>query len=75
MSVDYDICCHAHKERVSICSDGVSGPLLQCDRSLAAFIITHRACDLCVIDEHNESHDDYKEWGLRNWEELLRYEA
>jgi len=75
MSVDYDIACHVHKERVSICSDGMSGPLLQCDRSLAAFIVTHRNCILGIIDEHDESCGDYKEWGKRNWEKFLKYEV
>ena len=42
MSVDYDLVCHECKERVALCSDGFSGPLTQCNRSMAAFAITHR---------------------------------
>lgn len=73
MSVDYDLVCHVHQEKVSICSDGMSGPLLQCDRSLAAFAITHRDCDLNVIDEHNRGCGNYKEWDESNYKSLMRY--
>ena len=73
MSVDYDLVCHTHKERVSLCSDGVSGPLTQCNRSMAAFSITHRKCNLNIIDEHCEGYDNYSEWDLDNWEEKLHY--
>ena len=73
MSVDYELVCHKHKERVSICSDGLSGPLLQCDRSLSAFSITHRKCDLNIIHEDNDSCDEYLEWNLKNWEERINY--
>jgi len=74
MSVDYDLVCHKHKEKVDLCSDGFSGPLTQCDKSMAAFAITHCACDLNIIDEHNEDCDEYDEWHIKNWEEKLNYE-
>ena len=74
MSVDYDLACHKHKELVALCSDGYSGPMTQCDWSLAGFSITHRKCDLNIIDEHNEDCDDYKRWYNANWKELLSYD-
>jgi len=74
MSVDYDLVCHNHKEKVDLCSDGFSGPLTQCDRSMAAFSITHRHCNLNIIDEHNENFDDYIEWNKGNWEDKLIYD-
>ena len=64
MSVDYELVCHRHKEKVSICSDGFSGPLLQCDKSLSKFCITHRNCDIRIISEDNESCDFYKTWDI-----------
>jgi hypothetical protein len=75
MSVDYDLVCHKHKECVSLCSDGMSGPLTNCDKSMAAFAITHRDCDLKVLDEHQmELCEDYEEWGLNNWKDNLKYD-
>jgi len=81
MSVDYDLVCKNHQELVSICSDGFSGPLSQCNRSLAAFVITHRNCILSVADENDpippqddDEDETYKEWNLENWEKLLRYD-
>ena len=74
MSVEYYLVCHKHKEKVWACSDGFSGPLLQCDRSLAAFVITHRNCNIAIIDEHNEECDNYTEWHNGDWNELLNYE-
>jgi len=75
MSVDYDLVCHECKERVALCSDGFSGPLTQCDRSMAAFAITHRQCSLDIIDENCDDFDDYKDWDITNWKELLSYET
>jgi hypothetical protein len=74
MSVEYYIFCETHNQSVSICSDGLSGPLLQCDRSLAAFVITHRNCKLTILDEHNEEHEDRLEWDKTNWKQLINYE-
>jgi len=74
MSTDYDIACHEHKEKVSICSDGFSGPLMQSDKATAAFCITHRDCNLRMISEHDDSCDDYKEWMLSTWSEDLNYD-
>ncbi len=73
MSVDYDLVCHKHRDRVSICSDGCSGPLLQCDKSLAAFVITHEKCVLAVLNEHNEDFHDYREFDSQNWKDCLDY--
>ena len=74
MSVDYDLACHKCKERVSICSDGFSGPLMQSDKSLAAFTIHHRNCALSVISESVEDFDDYRWWDLANWKDTFSYE-
>jgi len=75
MSVDYTLVCHDHHEKVSICSDGLSGPMLQCDRSLAAFVITHRKCSLSVADEDNDwIVEAYLEWDATNWDAQLRYD-
>jgi len=74
MSVDYALVCGDHKEKARICSDGVSGPLLQCDRSLAAFVITHRKCSLLVFDEVDTMADDFFEWDMSNWSDKLRYD-
>lgn len=76
MSVDYDLVCHRHKEKMLVCSDGFSGPLTQLTgtRTLAAFIITHRNCDLSVIDEHIEDYDDYTDWDEIDWQDLITYD-
>ena len=74
MSVEYYIFCEKHNQHVWTCSDGLSGPLLQCDRSLAAFIITHRNCKLSVFDEHDETHEGSFEWSKVNWKYMLNYE-
>ena len=75
MSVEYELVCHRHKERFWVCSDGVSGPVNQLDnnKKLAAFIITHRKCDLHVIDEFNEVCDDYRQADDVEWDKLLVY--
>jgi len=73
MSVEYYLICHKHKEIVHVCSDGLSGPQLQCDKSLAAFSIQHNKCQINIIDENDESCDTYKEWHKNNWKELLTY--
>lgn len=74
MSVDYELVCHKHRERVSLCTDGMSGPMLHCDKSLAAFSITHRGCCLSVIDEHDNSLDEYLEWDAGDCMERLDYD-
>jgi hypothetical protein len=73
MSVDYDLVCHSHSEKVSICCDGMSGPMINGCKSVAAFCITHRDCDLNIIDEHNEDCDDYSVWYDENWKVRLSY--
>ena len=73
MSVDYDLVCHKHKEKVDLCSDGFSGPQTQCDRSMPAFAITHKKCELSIVSEHDDTIDDYKEWNISNYKELLTY--
>lgn len=76
MSVKYYLVCHKHKEKIWTCSDGFSGPRNQLtgNRTLAAFIITHRECDIRIIDEYNEECEEYKEWSELEWEEMLNYE-
>lgn len=74
MSVDYSLVCHKHKEQVDVCSDGLSGPLLQCDRSLAAFCITHRNCELNIVAEYEDAFEQYKTWNKATWKILLDYE-
>jgi hypothetical protein len=74
MSVDYFLVCHKHKEKVYTCSDGLSGPLLQCDRSLASFCITHRDCNLRIVDEDVDRVCKYEEWDGTNWKSLLTYD-
>lgn len=74
MSVDYKLVCHKHKESVSICSDGFSGPLLQCDRSLAYFCITHRMCDLMIAEEQSHAYDEYAEWEWPDCKDALTYD-
>jgi len=73
MSVDYDLACKKHKERVLLCSDGMSGPLPQGGKIMAAFSITHRHCDLFIIEEQTEGYEDYIEWMDGDWEEKLSY--
>ena len=77
MSVEFYLVCHKHKERLWVCSDGLSGPLTQLsdNRTLAAFIITHRNCELSVIDENNEGYEDYIKWDESDYKDLLRYDA
>lgn len=76
MSVDFYLVCKKHKHKVLACSDGMSGPMNQCDWSLACFLITHRDCELNVIDEHMDEDDfeDFIEWDSDNREELLNYD-
>jgi len=74
MSVEYYLACHDHKDKVWTCSDGISGPMNQCDWSLAGFVVTHRNCQLSVIDEHNEDCDDYTKWDEEDWQSLLTYD-
>ena len=74
MSVDYDLVCRKHKEKVGLCSDGLSGPITQCDRSMAAFSITHRGCELSIVTEQDDSVDKFDDWLLCNWEDKLNYE-
>ena len=74
MSVEYYLVCKKHSERTWVCSDGMSGPLPQNERASSAFIITHRNCDLAVIDENDEGHDNYVEWENSNWSSRLRYD-
>jgi len=73
MSTDYELVCNKHKERVDICTDGMSGPMTNCDRAMPAFCITHSNCSLNIVSEHDDSCDDYEEWALGNWKEKLNY--
>lgn len=71
MSVDYKLVCHTHKESVDICTDGLGGPKLFCDKSLAYFCIAHRACSLMIAEEQSYAYDEYEEWDEGNREEFL----
>ncbi len=77
MSVEYFLVCHKHESSVWTCSDGFSGPQLQCDRSFAAFVITHQGCDIKIVDENHfiddPKYEKYTEWNKENWPKLLRY--
>ena len=77
MSVEYYLVCHKHKDKFWTCSDGMSGPVNQLDSSkkLASFLITHRNCDLNIIDEHDESCDDYRDADEMKWDDLIRYDT
>jgi len=74
MSTDYSLYCKAHNESVSVCSDGLSGPMLQCDKSLAMFVITHRNCELTVFDEGSDLGESSLEWGKSNRSGLFSYD-
>jgi len=74
MSVEYYLYCESHNQSVWVCSDGLSGPLLQGDKSLAAFIIAHRNCKLSVFDENSDDPEDVLEWDTANWKELFNHE-
>lgn len=73
MSVEYYLVCDRHRGFVHTCSDGLSGPLLQCDKSLAAFVISHRCCGLRVAQEDAEPKN-YTEWTAENWQDLMSYD-
>lgn len=78
MSIEYYLICKKHKELVWCCSDGFSGPVLQCDRTLAAFVITHRNCSISIIDEYEkeemEETGKYRCCHDENWQDILSYE-
>jgi len=61
MSVDYDLVCHKHKERVSAATDGLSGRHMNCNDGIAVFCINHRNCDIHISDENDEQTEEYKE--------------
>ena len=75
MSVEYYLVCHKHKSKFWTCSDGFSGPVNQLDSSkkLASFIITHKCCDLNVIDENNDDCDDYESADELDWKDIVKY--
>ncbi len=74
MSTDYSLTCHSHRERVDLCSDGMSGPLLQADKTLAFFAITHQECSLAAVWEHDDAVNEYLEWSPETREELFTYD-
>ena len=61
-----------------MCSDGMSGPQFQIwdHKKQAAFMITHRHCDLNVIDEfeQDESCEHYSNLEQGSWKYHLRCE-
>ena len=76
MSTDYELVCKKHKHRCDISTDGMSGPMLNCDKALPFFVVTHSNCELTVMNEHqldHEEYDDYVEWFASNRNELLDY--
>jgi len=73
MSLDYYLVCHVHKEKVSICCDGLSGPMINGCKSVAAFCIAHCNCGLNIVDEHNEVSEEYPEWHDENWKDMIGY--
>jgi hypothetical protein len=76
MSVEYYLKCDKHKEYCHCSSDGLSGPLNQVDRSFPHFVISHRNCDLRVIDEHQVDDDNFDslEIDITNYEEFFSYD-
>ena len=77
MSTEYYLVCNKHKHKVHVCSDGLSGPMNQCDWSLAYFLITNRDCELRLIDEHEEEEQpfcDYIEFDEENKKDLIDYD-
>jgi len=74
MSVDYCLYCKKHNESVSVCSDGLSGPLLQCDKSLAMFVITHSLCELTVFDDDSDLGETSLGWNKKNMDGLFCYD-
>jgi hypothetical protein len=75
VSVEYYLLCEKHKQYVHACSDGFSGPLLQCDKSLAYFVITHRGCAITIINEHvEEDLVEYIRVTNQNKDSLFSYE-
>jgi len=77
MSTEYYLACDQHRELVWACSDGLSGPLLQCDRTFAAFVVTHMKCALNVVSEHEVDappFDDYRQCHDETWEAILDYD-
>ena len=76
MSIEYYLKCDTHKEYCHCSSNGLSGPLNQVDRSFPHFIITHRGCELSVIDEHrldSGNWDSYLEIDMSNYEAFFSY--
>ena len=77
MSTEYYLVCDKHKHIGHICSDGFSGPMLQCGWEIAGFIVQHSRCDIKIIDEHHleDCHEDYIDWReVEDWKELMTYE-
>ena len=78
MSTDYHLFCGKCNEIVDISTDGMSGPMLNCDWSLAYFVVTHRHCELEILSEHEYDPEDEpfvntKEWNKENKKDLLDY--
>lgn len=77
MSTDYELVCKKHKHRCDISTDGMSGPMLNCGKSLAFFVVTHCNCDLVIMSEHqldDDYYDTFVEWNKDNCKELLDYD-
>lgn len=77
MSTDYELVCKKHKHRCDISTDGMSGPMFNCDKALPFFTITHRDCKLIIMSEHqldDDYYDTFTEWTADNRKELLDYE-
>lgn len=86
MSTEFYVVCEKHKHISWACSDGFSGPMLQCGWYMAGFLISHRNCSLSVIDEHEldnildnsgaeEIEEIYLEWNKENWKQIMTYEG
>jgi hypothetical protein len=77
MSVDFELVCKKHKARCDISTDGMSGPMFNCDKALPFFCVTHQLCDIRIMSEHeldNKEYDKYTVWTNENRRELLDYD-
>ena len=77
MSTDYELVCTKHRARCDISTDGMSGPMFNCDKALPFFCVTHAGCDIRIMSEHeleDEEYEDYTEWTELNRRDLLNYD-
>ena len=77
MSTDYELVCEKHMSRCDIATDGMSGPMRNCDKALPFFCVTHSLCNIRIMSEHEldgDEYDSYTVWTDDNRHELLNYD-